>query len=88
MFASRAGQRLTVGQVFSHQLKARTFLMYILLLVQIRQIMSRDSDVGIRLEDIVEAVRELEAGGTSPIQYTEGTQTVLIRSSATHLYHT
>jgi hypothetical protein len=49
--------------------------------------MTRDSDVGIRMEDVVEAVRELEASGTTPIQYTEATQTVLIRSTATHFYH-
>ena len=50
--------------------------------------MSRDSDLPLRLEDIVEAVREVEASGTCPIQYTEATQTVLIRSMATHFQHT
>merc|ERR1712098_508434 len=36
---------------------------------QIRQLLSRESDVPIRMDDVVEAIRELESSGTTPIQF-------------------
>jgi hypothetical protein len=45
--------------------------------------MSEGTDFVVRMDDIAEACRELEASATSTIaiQYTESTQTVLIRGN-------
>jgi hypothetical protein len=65
-----------------------------LTLGQIRQLMSHDSDITIRTDDLIEAIREIVSssesgdsggghsshGNGSNIQFMENTQTVLIRS--------
>jgi hypothetical protein len=70
-------------EVFRHRPGER------LSLGQIRQLMSHDSDITIRTDDLIEAIREIIAssesgdssgGGGGGIQFMENTQTVLIRS--------
>lgn len=78
---------LQLLEVFSHRRGER------LTLGQIRQLLSHDTDLTIRTEDLVEAIREIIsssdgggggggslAGSSSNIQFMENTQTVLIRA--------
>ena len=45
---------------------------------QIKGHLSRNSDLAIKTDDLIEAVKELEADGL--VQYTDATQMVVIRS--------
>ena len=77
---------LQLLEVFSHRRGER------LTLGQIRQLLSHDTDLTIRTEDLVEAIREIIsssdggggggslAGSSTNIQFMENTQTVLIRA--------
>jgi hypothetical protein len=76
---------LQLLEVFSHRRGER------LTLGQIRQLLSHDTDLVIRTEDLVEAIREIISssdgggggsltGSSANIQFMENTQTVLIRS--------